>query len=132
MQENDAARGKNARRIGTIISQLMSRRGYASVAAENAMMQSIAGSVGPALAGSITVGKLSRGVLQIYAVDSVVMQELTFQKRQIIKRLAKDHPQAKITDVRFRLQTLTQTSSSRSPHPRQNTHPKSAPNEKSC
>lgn len=96
-------RGRGARRIGTIVSQLMSRRGYASVASDNAMTASIAKSVGPGLAGSLTVGKLSRGVLQIYAVDSVVMQELTFQKRKILKTLAKDHPNVKIKDVRFRL-----------------------------
>ncbi|EMI55285.1 MULTISPECIES: DUF721 domain-containing protein [Rhodopirellula] len=96
-------RGKSTRRIGTLISELMSRRGYASVATDNAMTESIAKSVGPALADSIMVGKLSRGVLQVYAVDSVVMQELTFQKRRILKTLSKDHPQAKITDIRFKL-----------------------------
>ncbi|MCM2373119.1 DUF721 domain-containing protein [Aporhodopirellula aestuarii] len=99
----DDERGRGARRIGTIVSQLMSRRGYASVASDNAMTASIAKSVGPALAGSIMVGKLNRGVLQVYAVDSVVMQELTFQKRQILRALIKDHPQAKITDIRFKL-----------------------------
>lgn len=103
--QNDAERGSTARRIGTIVSQLMSRRGYACVASDNALTDSIATSVGPALAGSITVGKLSRGVLHLYAVDSVVMQELTFQKRKILKALGKDHPQANITDIRFRLQT---------------------------
>lgn len=101
----ETERGKSARRIGTIVSQLMSRRGYASVASDHAMTDSIAKSVGPALAASIMVGKLSRGVLHVYAVNSVVMQELTFQKRQILKTLSKDHPQAKITDVRFRLQS---------------------------
>jgi hypothetical protein len=101
----DDERGNGARRIGTIVSQLMSRRGYASVATDNALADSIAQSVGPVMAASITVGKLSRGVLQVYAVDSVVMQELTFQKRQILKALSKDHPQARITDIRFRLQS---------------------------
>ncbi len=103
--QDENERSNSARRIGTIVSQLMSRRGYASVASDNAMMESIAQSVGPTLAGSITVGKLSRGVLHVYAVDSVVMQELTFQKRKILKALSIDHPQAKIVDVRFRLQS---------------------------
>ncbi|TWU18907.1 DUF721 domain-containing protein [Allorhodopirellula heiligendammensis] len=105
LHHEETDRGNSARRIGTIVSQLMSRRGYASVASDNAMTGSIAQSVGPTLAGSITVGKLSRGVLHVYAVDSVVMQELTFQKRKILKALSKDHPQAKITDIRFRLQS---------------------------
>ena len=96
-------RGTGARKIGTIVSQLMSRRGYASVGIEHAMTASVAAAVGPGLNESFQVGKLSRGVLHIYVVDSVTMQELTFQKRQIQKRLLKDHPQAKIQDIRFRL-----------------------------
>jgi len=99
-------RGRGPRRIGTVVSQLMSRRGYASVGSDHAMTASIAKCIGPNLAGSITVGKLNRGVLHIYAVDSVVMQELTFQKRQIIKALSKDHPTTKITDIRFKLGTV--------------------------
>lgn len=95
---------KGPRRIGTIVSQLMSRRGYASVGAEHAMTASISATLGPGLANSFSVGKLSRGVLHLYAIDSVVMQELTFQKRQILRRLAKDHPQAKIKDIRLRVQ----------------------------
>ncbi|WP_283435511.1 DUF721 domain-containing protein [Neorhodopirellula lusitana] len=98
-------RGKGPRKIGTVVSQLMSRRGYASVAVEHAMTASVVASVGPQLATSIQIGKLNRGVLQIFVPDSVVMQELTFQKRKMIKRLLKDHPQAKIKDIRFKVQT---------------------------
>lgn len=97
-------RSKSTRKIGTIVSQLMSRRGYASVAVDHAMTASVAASVGPALAGSFQVGKLNRGVLLIHVIDSVVMQEFTFQKRQIIKRLQKDHPQTKLKDIRFKIQ----------------------------
>lgn len=97
-------RNKGTRKIGTIVSQLMSRRGYASVGVEHAMTASVTASVGPALAGSFQVGNLNRGVLLIYVIDSVVMQEFTFQKRQIIKRLRKDHPQTKIADIRFKIQ----------------------------
>lgn len=97
-------RHKGTRKIGTIVSQLMSRRGYASVGAEHAMTASVTASVGSSLAGSFQIGKLNRGVLLIYVIDSVVMQEFTFQKRQIIKRIKKDHPQTKLTDIRFKIQ----------------------------
>ena len=98
-------RNKGTRKIGTIVSQLMSRRGYASVATDHAMTASVAASVGPGLASSFQVGKLNRGVLLIHVIDSVVMQEFAFQKRQIIKRIKKDHPQTKLTDIRFKIQT---------------------------
>jgi predicted nucleic acid-binding Zn ribbon protein len=92
------------RKIGSLISQLMSRRGYASVGAESALTGTIKSAVDASIASSFRVGKLQRGVLMIYAVDSVVMQELTFQKRRILKKLAKEHPQAKIKDLRFKVQ----------------------------
>lgn len=103
--EGNDERNKGTRKIGTIVSQLMSRRGYASVGVEHAMTASVTASVGPALTGSFQVGKLNRGVLLIYVIDSVVMQEFTFQKRQIIKRIKKDHPQTKLTDIRFKIQS---------------------------
>jgi len=96
--------GGRERRIGTIVSQLLSRRGYASAGAEEQFSASVTAAVGQQLAESFRVGMVRRGVLQIYAADSVTMQEMTFQKRQILKRLNNDHPQAKIADVRFRLQ----------------------------
>jgi predicted nucleic acid-binding Zn ribbon protein len=92
------------RKIGSLISQLMSRRGYASVGAESALTGTIKSAVDASIASSFRVGKLQRGVLMIYAVDSVVMQELTFQKRRILKKLAEEHPQAKIQDLRFKVQ----------------------------
>ncbi|MEM1227695.1 MAG: DUF721 domain-containing protein [Planctomycetota bacterium] len=91
------------RKIGTIVSQLMSRRGYASVATDEGFRQSVATAVGGVLGDDLHIGKLRRGTLQIYAVDSVTIQELTFMKRRILDRLAADHPQARIQDVRFRL-----------------------------
>ena len=97
--------GGRERRIGTIVSQLLSRRGYASVGSEEQFGASVASAVGSQLGGSFRVGMVRRGVLQIFATDSVTMQEMTFQKQRILKRLRNDHPQAKITDVRFRLQT---------------------------
>jgi len=74
-------------------------------------MQSIvSAALGDALGGEIAqrvrVGKLRAGVLQIYAADSVTLQELNFQKRMLLKRLDNRWPQGKVTDLRFRIQTL--------------------------
>ena len=61
----------------------------------------IAATVGKNVADDITVGKLNRGVLKVFAKDSVTIQELTFQKRSIIKRIAQEMPDSKIKDIRF-------------------------------
>lgn len=95
--------------IGSLVSQLISRRGYAQIAATDRFNAAVAAAVGKDLAAEITVGKLNRGVLKIFAKDSVTIQELTFQKRSIIRNIAKEMPDAKVTDLRFGV--LTQTRS---------------------
>ena len=92
---------RNVQSIGSLVSQLISRRGYAQVAATNQFHDLIASTVGENVAGDITVGKLNRGVLKVFAKDSVTIQELTFQKRSIIRRIAKEMPDAKVKDIRF-------------------------------
>jgi predicted nucleic acid-binding Zn ribbon protein len=92
-------------RISTLVSQLMSRRGYAQRIAGEDFHSTIGVAVGGQLGDSITVGKLKSGVLQIFAADSVTLQELNFQKRSILKQIQKDLPQSKVSDVRFRILT---------------------------
>lgn len=92
------------RRIGSIVGQLISRRGYAQVSANEAIHQLMVTEVGPELGGSLQVGNLRQGVLHIYASDSVTLQELNFRKRNILKRLQRELPNNKIKDLRFRIQ----------------------------
>lgn len=92
-------------KIGTLVSQLMSRRGYAQVAATDEFQATIGVAVGGVLGSSISVGNLKKGVLHIYASDSVTLQELNFQKRSILKQIQKDLPQTNVTDLKFRIQS---------------------------
>ena len=92
-------------KIGTLVSQLMSRRGYAQVAATDEFHATIGTAVGGVLGSSISVGNLKKGVLHIYASDSVTLQELNFQKRSILKQIQKDLPQTNVNDLKFRIQS---------------------------
>ena len=92
------------RKIGSLVNQLLSRRGYASIAAGEELQNAVTSIVGASLGASIRVGNLNRGVLQLYATDSVTMQELMFQKRSILSGLQARLPESKITDIRFRVQ----------------------------
>ena len=105
-----AAKQQNAekprvRRIGSIVGQLISRRGYAQVSANEAMHQLILAEVGADLGTGLQVGNLRQGVLHLYASDSATLQELNFRKRGILKRLQRELPENKIKDLRFRIQT---------------------------
>jgi hypothetical protein len=83
----------------------MSRKGYAQATVNDELQRSVSESVGELLANNIQVGKLNRGVLQLYATDSVAMQELIFQKRKILAGIQTKMPQTKITDLKFKVQT---------------------------
>jgi hypothetical protein len=93
------------RKIGSLVSQLMSRRGYAQAFANEDLHRAIAVAIGDQLGSSFQIGNLRQGVLQIYAADSVTLQELNFQKRAILKGLQRDLPDNKVTDLRFRIQS---------------------------
>lgn len=92
------------RRLGSIVNQLMARRGYAQVNANEAMLKSLVSEVGSEIGNDCSVGRLRAGVLQVFVNNSVTLQELNFRKRGILKRLQKDVPGDNITDVRFRIQ----------------------------
>jgi predicted nucleic acid-binding Zn ribbon protein len=96
---------RRVRKIGSLVSQLMSRKGYAQSAANEELLSAITASVGPELVSSIQVGNLRQGTLQIFARDSVTLQELNFQKRAILRKIQKDLPQANIADLRFRIES---------------------------
>lgn len=91
--------------IGSLVGQLISRRGYAEKAANDQFHSAVSAVVGKDLSKEVTIGKLHRGVLRIYAADSVTIQELTFQKRTLLKKIQKDFPEAKVVDLRLAVQT---------------------------
>lgn len=81
----------------------MARRGYAQVFANQQLQQVVAELLGQRLAAGVRVGTLKRGVVEIYADDSVTLQELTFMKRKLIKAMNATMGDAKIRDLRFRI-----------------------------
>ncbi|TWU61069.1 MULTISPECIES: DUF721 domain-containing protein [Crateriforma] len=99
------------RKVGSIINQLMARRGYAQIAASEQIQNIVRQAAGPPLADSIEVGQQKAGVLFLYATDSVTLQELNFQKRRMLRKIQKEMPAANVTDLRFRIQAPGKSSS---------------------
>jgi len=91
------------KQIGSLIGQLMARRGYAQVMAAEGLQAALDLEVGPAIAAAVKVGNIKRGVLNIYVRDSVTMQELAFRKRGLLKKLQASQPDRVITDLRFHI-----------------------------
>ena len=92
---------RRAKSIGEVVSQLMARSGYAQVQQASDLQAVVGKAVGTSLAKHCRPGKLKRGILEIYVRNSSVLQELTFQKKQVLGKLAQS--EAKIRDLRFRV-----------------------------
>ena len=107
MKDKQAAAG-GPKRIGSLVSQLLSRRGYAQVLIGEELQTLLAAEVGGDLAGSVRAGNVKRGVLHVYLADSVTHQELAFRKRAILKRLQSALPSGGIRDIRFHISAAAQ------------------------
>lgn len=89
--------------IGNVIAQLVTARGYGRVQADANFAAAWQNAVGPVLAKYTCPGRLRRGILEITVANSMTVQELTFQKQEVLKKLQAEVPDAKIRDLRFRV-----------------------------
>jgi predicted nucleic acid-binding Zn ribbon protein len=89
--------------IGNVLAQLITARGYGRIQADSNFAGAWQTAVGPALAKYTLPGRLRRGVLEITVTNSMAVQELTFQKQQILAKLQTQLPDARIRDLRFRI-----------------------------
>jgi len=90
-------------RIADVLSELISRRGYAreqSGGVDRAVWSEVAG---PQLAAHTRVGELKRGVLEIFAANNMVLSELGFHKARLLAELTPRLPQIKLTGLRFKV-----------------------------
>jgi predicted nucleic acid-binding Zn ribbon protein len=95
-----------AKKMADALSSLLARKGYARVLSTSALDTAWQQAVGPRLAGHARPGAVTRGVLEVLVRSSAVVQELTFAKSKIMKKLAELCPQEKIRDVKFRVAPL--------------------------
>ena len=90
-------------KIADVVSGLLARRGYAQVQTHSQLHQAWEQAAGKNAAQSSRAGKVRRGVLEVMVANSALLQELSFQKKQILKKLKQLAPDQKIRDLRFRV-----------------------------
>ena len=102
--------------LSAVISELIARKGLARVQG-NAQLVGIWKSVaGERISSRTKVLGTKRGVLEVGVDDSALMNELaSFHRTALLHRFQKEHPEQKISDIRFKLRsdlraTKTQTS----------------------
>jgi predicted nucleic acid-binding Zn ribbon protein len=94
--------GRQPKPVANIIAQLVQRKGYAQVRQAGQYNDAWASAAGHFAAQS-EVGQLSRGVLEVTVANSLVMQELTFEKERILAALKAALPDAGVKQLRLRV-----------------------------
>lgn len=92
--------------ISNILAELMARRGFARVQGTAALESAWRQAAGEMMAKYTRVGAVKRGKLEIVAANSILLQELTFQKQALLAALKLALPDEPIKDFRFRVGTI--------------------------
>ncbi|NIL95972.1 MAG: DUF721 domain-containing protein [Planctomycetales bacterium] len=106
-----AAAGRNRRKptarglqpIGNVVSELMTRHGIGRQLAARQREEAWQQAVGQRWAAHTRCGSIYRRRLEVIVASSTLMQELTFQKQEILQRLRENAPELLIEDIRFKL-----------------------------
>jgi predicted nucleic acid-binding Zn ribbon protein len=105
-QPNLPARRPPVAHVADVLSELLTRRNFAAIQGGAALRHAWRAAVGDALAGCTCPGSLRGGRLEVLVASSTLVQELTFQKSQIIERLSAQMPGGTVKDLRFRVGPL--------------------------
>ena len=106
MPFHDRTRKKEPRKIGSAISELLTRRGYTQIQSSNTVIELWEKIVGSSIARCSRPGNCRRGVLEVVVGNSTILQELTFRKSNLIAALSEHFPDKRVTDMRFRVGSL--------------------------
>ena len=96
-----------AKAIGSVMGQLLAKKGYGQVQAAKTCSSAWQEAVGSRFAIDTCCGSIRRGVLEVTVRNSLVLQELTFLKIQLVKQLASLAPEHKITGLKFKVGPLS-------------------------
>lgn len=95
-----------AQAIKNVLGQLLAKRGYAQVQTASSCEAAWREAVGSRFQKDSRPGGVRRGVLEVTVRNSSIVQELTFVKVQLIKKLTSLVPDQKIKDLKFRVGSL--------------------------
>jgi predicted nucleic acid-binding Zn ribbon protein len=91
------------RAVKEIVSEVLARKGFGRIRSIAALRSAWDAAVGPDFARQSEPGAIRKGVLEVVVSHSAVLQELTFQKADLVRKLAELLPDQPIRNLRFRV-----------------------------
>jgi predicted nucleic acid-binding Zn ribbon protein len=104
-----SARRTGPSSIGDVVGELMAQTGFARVHAAQTMENVWREAVGEAAARYTRPGKVRRGVLEVGVANSTILQELVFQKAELLTSIRRLLPDTPIRDLRFQVVSIDRT-----------------------
>ncbi len=89
--------------ISSIVDRLLVEKGYAAQQSVELLREQWRVAVGEELASQSRVGKIQRGILQVYALNTIVMSELEYSKSKALRHLKAALPDFRLKDIRFKI-----------------------------
>lgn len=105
--KHNAGKAAGPQRLANVLADLMVRRGYARVQSTEAYEGAWRAAAGPLMAQYTRLGALRRGALEVVVANSTLLQELTFQKAALLKKLVAALPDEGIRSLRFKSGPIT-------------------------
>lgn len=94
---------RQPKKMADVLSNLMSKRGYARELSTSSLDDIWQQTVGPRFAGDTRPGNIKRGVLEVLVSSSAVVMELEFEKKKLLTKIQAAAPDQKIKDLRFKV-----------------------------
>jgi hypothetical protein len=89
--------------ISSIMDRLLVEKGYAAQQSTQILQEQWRIAVGDELFSLSRVGKIQRGVLQVFASNTIVLSELEYSKSKALRHLKSALPDFKLRDIRFKI-----------------------------
>lgn len=94
--------------VAKALTDLFALRGYARQRADRQLQEAWEAVAGADIAAETRAVAVSRGVLQVEVSNAPLLGELVgFHRTRLLKLLKEKHPDLRIRDLKFRLQTGT-------------------------
>ncbi|MDR1959975.1 MAG: DUF721 domain-containing protein [Planctomycetaceae bacterium] len=109
MRRNYASRTilkKKTVTIGSVLTQLRSQKGFTQNFIYEEMERIWKENVGGLIAEQTRLGRLNRGILEVFVSSAVISQEISFRTKELTEKLNAAISDKKITGLKFTLATF--------------------------
>ena len=94
---------RQPKQITDVVAQLFARKGYAATRSNEQLVSAWSEAVGAAMAKLSRPTVVRRGKLEVLVANSLMMQELGFDRARLLAAMQQALPDARIEELRFKV-----------------------------